>query len=140
VIAETMVTGENLVNKTKQQLGSDGKPVKSLYAPDKTLFDASFADAVGNSFVGNPDALGLAQQAAYAYYVGKSAQTGRLNAAGEPIDPRLMQETMRATVGEKVNFHGKGDVLPPLGVDPDGFENAVHAQLHGGDEGARHLT
>jgi hypothetical protein len=128
VIAETMVTGENLVNKTKQQLGSDGKPVKSLYAPDKTLFDASFADAVGNSFVGNPDALNLAQQAAYAYYVGKSAQTGRLNAAGEPIDPGLMQETMRATVGEKVDFHGKGDVLPPLGVDSDAFENAVHAQ------------
>jgi hypothetical protein len=128
VVAETMITGENLVNKTKQQLGSDGKPVKALYVPDKTLFDAAFADGVGTSFAGNPDALNLAQQAAFAYYVGKSAQTGRLNAAGEPIDARLMQEAMRATVGEKVNFHGNGDVLPPLGVDADAFENAVHAQ------------
>ena len=128
VIADTMVTGENLVNQTKQQLGTDGKPVKSLYVPDKALFDAAFADAVGNSFADNPEALNLAQQAAFAYYVGKSAQTGRLNAAGEPIDNRLMRETMKAAVGEKVNFHGNGDVLPPLGVDSDQFEDAVHAQ------------
>ncbi len=127
-IAETMIQGENLVNKTKQQLGSDGKPVKSLYTPDPTLFDAAFSDAMGTAFAGNPDALNLAQQAAYAYYVGRSAQTGRLNPAGEPIDSKLMKETLKATVGEPVNFHGKGDVLPPLGVDPDQFENAVHAQ------------
>lgn len=128
VIAETMLTGENLVNQTKQQLGTDGKPVKSLYVPDKTFFDAAFAEAVGTSFSDNAPALNLAQQAAFAYYVGKSAQTGRLNAAGEPIDAKLMSETMKATVGEKVNFHGNGDVLPPLGVDEDQFENAVHAQ------------
>jgi hypothetical protein len=127
-IAETIIAGENLINPSKQTTGSDGKPVKSLYVPDKTFFDAAFAEAAGNAFIGNPDALSLAQQAAFAYYVGKSSLTGRLNAAGEPIDAGLMKEAMRATVGEKVNFHGNGDVLPPLGFDSDAFNNAVHAQ------------
>lgn len=128
VIAETMLKGEELVNPSKTDKAGDGKPVKSLYVPDKTFFDAAFSQAMGNAFAGNPDALNLAQQAAFAYYVGRSAQTGRLNPAGEPIDDGLMKEALKATVGEKVNFHGKGDVLPPLGYDSDAFENAVHAQ------------
>lgn len=129
IVAGTMVTGENLVNQSKEQKGADGKPVKSLYVPDKTLFDAAFSKAVGTAFAGNPEALNLAQQAAFAYYVGRSAQTGRLNAAGEPIDTRLLAETMRAAVGEKVDFHGYGDVLPPLGYDSDAFENAVFSRF-----------
>jgi len=129
IIAGTIVTGENIVNKSRAQKSEDGKPVKSLYEPDKALFDAAFTDSVGTAFAGNPDALELAQQSAYAYYVGRSAQTGRLNPAGEPIDGKLLQETMRAAVGEKVDFHGYGDVLPPLGYDSDAFENAVFSRF-----------
>lgn len=129
IVAQTMVVGENIINKTKEQKGADGKPVKSLLVPSKVAFDSAFSDSVGTAFAGNPQALEMAQQAAYAYYTGKSAQTGRTNKEGEPIDDDLMSEAMRATVGQVVDFHGYGDVLPPLGVDEDQFEEGVRARF-----------
>lgn len=128
VIAQTIVTGENIVNKTRTQLGADGKPVKSLLTPDKTRFDAAFADEVGTAFRDNPQALELAQQVAYAYYTGRSAQQGRVNKEGEDVNDNLMKETLRSTLGTVVNFHSYGDVLTPLGVDEDQFEAGLRSR------------
>src|SRR6185295_12434028 len=121
VVAQTIVTGENLINKAKLVKGEDGKPVSNLYLPNKNQFDAAFAAKVGDSFAGRPEAQSLAQQVAYAYYTGKSAETGRLNADTLDVDSKLMQESFRAAVGEVVHFHGYGDVVAPLGMDESAF-------------------
>lgn len=121
VVAQTIVTGENLLNKTKQVKGEDGKPVSNLFLPNKAQFDSAFVDKVGDAFAGRPDAQSLALQVAYAYYVGKSAETGRLNADTQDIDQRLVQQAMKASVGSVVSFHGYGDVLAPLGMDESTF-------------------
>jgi len=121
VVAQTIVTGENLLNKTKQVKGEDGKPVSNLFLPNKSQFDTAFVDKVGDAFAGRPDAQSLALQVAYAYYVGKSAETGRLNADTQDIDQRLVQQALKASIGTVVPFHGYGDVLAPLGMDESTF-------------------
>jgi hypothetical protein len=121
VVAQTIVTGENLLNKTKQVKGEDGKPVSNLFLPNKSQFDTAFVDKVGDAFAGRPDAQSLALQVAYAYYVGKSAETGRLNSDTQDIDQRLVQQALKASIGTVVSFHGYGDVLAPLGMDESTF-------------------
>jgi hypothetical protein len=129
VVASTIVQGESIINKTREQKGEDGKPVKNLYVPDKAAFDQAFADHVGDAFAERPDALELTQQVAYSYYVGKSAKTGRLNQQGVKIDDNLMEETLQAAIGEVSNFHGYGHVIVPLGMDTDQFQNAAQQQF-----------
>lgn len=121
VVAQTIVTGENLVNKGKAAMGADGKPVGNLFLPNKSQFDAAFTQAVGDTFAGRPDAENLALQVAYAYYTGKSAETGRLNADAQDIDSKLVSESLHASLGSVVNFHGYGHVLAPLGMDESTF-------------------
>lgn len=133
IVAETLVTGENLINKTKQAKTEDGKPQGNLYLPNRQQFDAAFVGKVGDAFAGRPDAQNLALQVAYAYYVGKSAQTGRLNSDNLDVDSGLLQESLRAAVGTVVSFHGYGDVLAPLGMDESTFTDkatgAFNAEL-----------
>lgn len=129
VVASTIVQGEAIINKTREQKGEDGKPVKNLYVPDKAAFDQAFADHVGDAFADRPDALELTQQVAYSYYVGKSAKTGRLNEQGVKIDDNLMEETLHAAIGDVSDFHGYGSVIIPLGMDKDQFQVAVREQF-----------
>lgn len=129
-VAETILTGENLINKSKAQKGEDGKPVANLYTPPKAEFDAAFARLVGDAFAGREDAQNLAQQVAYAYYAGKSAQTGRLNketVSAANVDPGLLNESLRATMGQVVNYHGYGNALAPLGMNQSDFTDRVEA-------------
>ena len=123
IVAQTLVTGENLINKTRAAKTDDGKPVGNLYLPDKQQFDTAFADTVGDTFAGRPDAENVALQVAYAYYTGKSAETGRLNADTKDIDSKLVKESLNAAVGQVVNFHGYGHVLAPLGMDESSFND-----------------
>jgi hypothetical protein len=129
VVASTIVQGEAIINKTREQKGEDGKPVKNMYVPDKAAFDQAFSDHVGNAFADRPDALELTQQVAYSYYVGKSAKTGRLNQQGVKIDDNLMEETLHAAIGDVSNFHGYGNVILPLGMDKDQFQVATRQQF-----------
>lgn len=127
IVAQTLVQGEDLINKGKAGKGADGKPGPDLFLPNRNQFDAAFAQSVGDTFAGRPDAESLAQQVAYAYYTGKSAQTGRLNADTQDIDTKLVGESLRAAVGNVVNFHGYGHVLAPLGMDESSFNDKANA-------------
>ena len=129
-IAETIVTGENIVNRSKQQKGQDGQPVKNLLLPDKATFDAQFTQAVGDAFADHPEQLELAQQVAYAYYVGESAKTGRLTNDKNNISTNDVNRAIRMSVGETTPFHGYQSVVAPLGMTVSDFQDAIAAQYY----------
>lgn len=129
IVAQTLLEGERLINKTKLAKSEDGKPLPNLFMPPKTEFDAQFATAVGDTFAGRPDAENVALQVAYAYYVGKSAETGRLNkdtSSYANINNNLMRESLKATLGNVVDYNGSGSVLTPLGMNESTFQDKIH--------------
>lgn len=127
VVAQTLVTGENLINKTKGAKGEDGKPVGNLYLPNKNQFEQAFAESVGDAFAGRPEAESLALEVAYAYYTGKSAETGRLNQDTLDIDSKLVRESFRSAIGETFDFNGYGHVVAPLGMDESAFNDRAQS-------------
>ena len=139
-VASTMLQGEALLNPTKAQKGEDGKPSKGLFLPETTQLQADFQDRVGDAFAGRPGAAETAFQAVQAYYVGKAAQTGRLAASKQDIDSGLVKEAITATLGNVVDFNGRGSVLAPWGMTAGDFQDKAYAALtaagkaHGLDE------
>lgn len=131
VISQTMVTGENLLNKSRATKGEDGKPLHDLHMPDKTAFDEEFSRQTGRVFAGDPEAQARAQQYAYAYLTGLSAQTGRNFTKEKPLKPEEVTTAIQRSVGSTVTFHGYSDVMPPLGYDKNTFENEVYARYLG---------
>lgn len=126
-VATTMLAGEDLLNKSKAQKASDGKPSTGLYLPETAPLQQAFTDAVGGAFAGSPASAQHAFEAVQAYYVGKAAQTGRLASSNKDIDTDLVQEAIAATVGKPVNYNGNGMVLAPWGMDDSEFNDKVHA-------------
>lgn len=124
-VAATVLEGENLINKTRGQKSEDGKPLRSLYIPPIKDFEMQFAGYVGDAFAGRPGALDVAMQAAYAYYVGKSSKTGRLNTDAKDIDGKMLEEAMTATIGTPVSYGSGGTVFAPWGMDKGTFKDKV---------------
>lgn len=124
-IAETMLTGESILNKTKQEKSIDGK-AKSFPTPPEADFRRSFSDEVGDAYADNPDVYESDMQAVRAYYVGKSAQDG--DVSGE-VDTQRMREAIKSVVGTVANINGNGDVIAPWGMDDVAFEDAMDAAL-----------
>lgn len=114
-VAETMLTGESILNKTKAQKDQDGQ-ARSLFVPARQDFATSFADAVGNLYRSRPGAQEGDLQAAFAYYVGKSAELGRLASTPKDIDSKLVKEAIVATIGDVVDVNGQGKAKAPIGM------------------------
>lgn len=114
-VAETMLAGESILNKTKGQKADDGQ-ARSMFVPPRADFSASFADAVGNLYRSRPGAQEGDLQAALAYYVGKAAETGRMSRDAKDIDSGLVKEAITATLGSVVDVNGQGSVKAPLGM------------------------
>ncbi|MFO1465873.1 MAG: hypothetical protein U1F35_05445 [Steroidobacteraceae bacterium] len=124
-VAATMLRGEALLDPSKQAKGADGKPRTSLYLPETKTLQAAFQDQVGSAFAGYPNAAQIAFQAVNAYYTGKAADTGRLAADSKDIDSDLVKEAITATIGQVVDYNGRGDVIAPWGMDENQFTSAV---------------
>ncbi len=114
-VAETMLAGEQILNKTKSQKQEDGQ-ARSLFVPARQDFATSFVDAVGNLYRSRPSAQEGDLQAAFAYYVGKSAELGRLASTPKDIDTKLVKEAITATIGDVVNVNGQGQAKAPIGM------------------------
>lgn len=127
-VAATMLEGERLLNPSKGDKGEDGKPkTKQLLLPaqaQKGLQD-TFARSVGTVFAGRPNAADMAYQAVQAYYVGAAAKSGMLAGDSQAVDTDLVRESVRATLGNVVDYNGNGSVLAPWGMAPDDFEDRV---------------
>ncbi|HCY61540.1 MAG TPA: hypothetical protein DHV59_01590 [Oxalobacteraceae bacterium] len=123
-VAETLLLGESMVNKTAGQKAQDGSG-KSLFLPPRAAFNNQFATTVGDAYRGRIKAQEVDLQLAYAYYVGRAAQTGRLVASEKDVDAALLKESIAATIGELVDFNEKGKVTAPLGITKDRFEKKI---------------
>lgn len=123
-VAETMLLGESMISKTAAQKAQDGT-AKSLFLPPRNAFNTEFASTVGDAYRGRIKDQEVDLQLAYAYYVGRAAQTGRLVASEKDVDAALLKESIAATIGELVDFNGRGKVTAPLGMNKDRFETRI---------------
>lgn len=124
-VAETMLTGENILNKTKADKAADGKSA-NFPIPKETEFRAEFASQMGKVFAGRPEAFDVAMQAVRSYYTGKSAQEGDIT--GE-VDTKRMRQAIKATIGNPVEVNGGSTVLAPWGMDEDTFYDRAKASF-----------
>lgn len=129
-VARLMLVGNAMLDKAKDVKAEDGNPSPfPMPAPKK--FDAAFATAVGSAFAGRPAAYGIAVQAVRAYYVGKAAQEGNLEA---DIDDTTLGEevtkAVEAVLGAPVSVGGT-DVFAPWGMQEDEFRSKLE-QAWGG--------
>lgn len=134
-IAQTMLAGEELLNRSKADKGSDGKGGAFPMPPPKEFADA-VAGKLGDVFAARPGAYETSLQAVRAYYAGTASKAG--DVTGELDDDRL-DEAVRAVLGAPVDVNDNGKVLPPWGMDEDVFEDKldtvwaqVQAQLPAG--------
>lgn len=125
-IAQTMLMGEAILNRSKKQKGEDGQ-ARTLFTPPREAFSQSFADAVGDLYRGRPGAQEQDLQAAYAYYVGKAAELGKTSDGA--VDAALAKESVTATLGAVVNVNGQGQVKAPLGMSSSEFEAKAREQF-----------
>lgn len=127
-VAETMLAGDQILNKTKGQGAVDGKS-HSLFVPASSAFASQFADAVGDLYRGRPGAQEADLQSALAYYVGKSAKTGKVMSDPKSIDGSLVKESINATMGSVFNFNGVGTVSAPIGMSETDMKQKVREQF-----------
>jgi hypothetical protein len=118
-VAATMLTGENILNKTKADKGTDGKS-SGFPIPKEQDFRTTFSSVVGNVFANRPEAFDIAMQSVRSYYTGKAAQDG--DVSGE-IDTKRMKQAITATIGRPVSVGGGSPVLAPWGMDEDTFHS-----------------
>lgn len=127
-VARTMLQGEAIINRSKSQKAEDGKAF-SLFAPSRSAFAASFAAEVGDLYRGRPGAQEGDLQAAYAWYVGRAAEVGRLATKPDDVDAKLARQAVAVTLGSVVNFNGQGEVLAPMGMSGDEFKAKVRERF-----------
>ena len=120
-ISATLLRGEAIINAGAGDKAQDGKPRANLFLPDAATFNGELVRYVGAAFADRPQALQVAQQAALAYYVGKAAETGRLNRDSKDVDSKLVREALVATLGEPVERNGS-TVFAPWGMGASEFE------------------
>lgn len=128
-VAATLLKGERMLDATKAQKAEDGKPKTGLYLPNDSALQVSFQDTVKDAFAGREDAAQTAYQAVKAYYTGRAAQTGRLVSTKADIDSDLVDEAVKAVLGEVDNYKGNGAVLVPWGMPVDDFEDRAQTSL-----------
>jgi hypothetical protein len=122
--ATTMLVGESLINRTSADGKTDGKPV-ALPIPSAEKFTAEFQAEVGDVFAGRPQAFQIAEQAARAHYVGSSAETGDFS---PEVDTQRMRDSIRATLGEPVQYKNNS-ILLPWGMNESDFRDQFQIQL-----------
>jgi hypothetical protein len=127
-VAATMLEGDRLLNRSSTAKAEDGKAQTKLVLPETKLLQDRFANEVGTAFAGRPQAAEVAFQAMQAYYAGRVAQTGKIASGTDDVDGDLVREAVRATLGNVVDFNGRGDVIAPWGMAEEDFnDRAVHA-------------
>ncbi len=127
-VSATMLQGEDILNASKADKKTEGKPKLSLYLPETSTLQADFQNQVGDAFAGRPAAADVAFQSVKAYYVGRAAQIGRLAADNKDIDSDLVRESITASLGTVVTYNGS-DVFAPWGMDKPQFLDKVQDSL-----------
>lgn len=121
-IAQTMLTGDALINPTKADKDANGVPKFAMPGDGganglRTVWSAQ----VGDAFRGDPDGETQGYQAFRAMYAGLAAKKGISDGT---MDETLAQRAARATVGNVTDWNGKV-VIPPYGMDSNTFKDAA---------------
>lgn len=125
-VAKTMALGESILNKSKTEKGSDGKGA-SFPLPKQEDFQLELNKQLGNVFAGQPQSYQLAAQAVKSYYTGAAAEKGNVSGV---VDRSLLRESIKASVGEVVDFNG-GKTLAPWGMPGHTFRDIATDRLVG---------
>lgn len=130
-VSTTMLEGEAILNPSKIAKAADGTPKLGLYLPNgaSTTLQEKFQSVIGTVFARRPGSAETAFQAVQAYYVGKAAQSGRIAADAKDVDDKIVRDAVRATLGDVVNYNGRGSVLAPWGMDASAFEDKALVAL-----------
>ncbi|MGE7139136.1 hypothetical protein ACQKIE_16035 [Luteibacter sp. NPDC031894] len=121
-IAQTMLTGEALLNPTKADKDANGAPKFAMPSDGGANGLRSVWSAqVGDAFRGDPDGDVQSFQAFRAMYAGLAAKKGISDGA---LDDNLAITAARATVGAVTDWNGKV-VIPPYGMDGNTFKDAA---------------
>jgi hypothetical protein len=121
-VAQTILRGDALLNRTKGDKASDGNPKAFPMPPDKEI-RAAFAEATGNAYAGDPARYERDLQFVRAYYAGRSAETGKIS---DELDDRVVRDAVAATLGNMVDVNDR-TVAAPWGMEPGEFEDAWRA-------------
>jgi hypothetical protein len=128
-VAETLLVGDSIVNKSRAQKAEDGMG-KSMYLPPLNAFKTSFESVASDLYRGGRSAAQETDlQAAYTYYVGRASQIGRLTSSATDIDSGLVKEALAATVGEPINFNQHGMITAPWGMSKESFKRNISASF-----------
>jgi len=122
-VAETILTGYELLHPNAEQKKSDGNPKKALFLPQDTLLQDAFVNEVGKAFAGRSDVAQSAFEAVKAYYAGKSDQGGDMAKSKADVNTTLVKEAVHNVLGNVVDYNGKGKVLAPWGMDASTFRD-----------------
>jgi hypothetical protein len=124
-VAKLLLDGEAILNKNKSQQGKDGTG-KGIPMPTEQEFRDNFANIAGNVFAGNPQAYEIAYQATRSYYAGRTAQDGDISGIA---DMNRMEQSVKAVLGNVVDYNGNGEVLAPWGMPGDVFIDRIEQAL-----------
>jgi len=127
-VAETMLTGDALINPTKGDKEANG-PTKFAMPGDTATngLRSTWNTVAGDAFRGNGTAEMQAYQAYRAMYAGLAAKQGKVDGV---LDTNIAQEAARATLGNVVDWDGH-NVIPPYGMDEGAFTDAVNKAWQG---------
>ncbi len=123
-VANTLLLGESILNKTKIDKSTDGK-TKTFPTPPESNFRTAFSDYVGNAYADAPDAFESDMQAVRTYYTGKSSQEG--DVSGE-LDADRLKQAIKLVIGDVVEV-SNSSVIAPWGMDADTFETKIDSAL-----------
>lgn len=119
-VAQRLLAGNQILNPSKEQRNQDGSP-KSFPIPPQKEFTKSIADKLDGVFSNMPQAYQQSEQAIRSYYVARAAEKGLIT--GE-IDSDIMDESIRAVMGNIVSLNGK-KTLTPWGMSEKDFKIAA---------------
>jgi hypothetical protein len=121
--AQVMLEGEQLLNPSKGTKAEDGKGAR-WPMPKDTDLAKEFTDEVGNVFANDARGYETAYQAFRAYYAGKAARQGLLDAS--KVDSDIAQEAVAAATGGVSEFNGQ-KVLRPWGTSEKAFKSQLRS-------------
>lgn len=120
---QLLLVGNRLLNKTKAVAGEDGKPIKLFGLPEDRIIRDDFSRYYGDMFASHPELVDLALQLIKAHSVGVNITK---NGGAGQIETDAIKASMKATIGEVDNFHGKNTIMP-LGMSTSEFNDQVTA-------------
>ncbi|MEQ6971041.1 hypothetical protein [Pectobacterium polaris] len=118
-VAQRLLTGNQILNPSKEQRNEDGSP-KNFPIPPQKEFTNAIADKLDGVFANMPQAYQQSDQAIRSYYVARAAEKGLITGA---VDQDILDESINAVIGTVVNVNGQ-KTIAPWGMSELSFKTA----------------